>query len=142
MLTREQKEKLRHLSYSQFFLTEQNGVPLDIRNNQPVKIPDFSELQECVFREIRKLGFNEISRVIPWRANLIVRLFYKRHYQSDYPEIHNLYGYRCYARSGLSWVTGSQENFNPSKFVFRVWFFQDEYINYDCNFVDFYLKIK
>ena len=46
MLTREQKEKLRHLSYSQFFLTEQNGVPLDIRNHQPVKIPDFSELQE------------------------------------------------------------------------------------------------
>ncbi len=146
MLTREQKQQLNELSYSQIFFSEHNGIPLDNVHREPVSIPDFTELQEYAFQTIRGLGFTSINLVMPWRANLIVRLFYKRHYPYDCLEMHNLYGYLCYTRSGLSWVTDSNRGnlvlFDPSKCVHRCWFYQDEYVDYDCNFIDFYLKIK
>lgn len=114
MLTREQKQQLNELSYSQIFFSEHNGIPLDNVHREPVSIPDFTELQEYAFQTIRGLGFTSINLVMPWRANLIVRLFYKRHYPYDCLEMHNLYGYLCYTRSGLSWVTDSNTEFNQN----------------------------
>lgn len=149
MLTREQKQQLNELNDFKFFFNERNGIALDNLSKEPVYFPNSKETLFRVIDQIRDLGFASItvlSSPTKYKANVILRVYSKRHQPYDCKEIHNLYGHYCFVRHWFSWITtsprGDTMHRNPKKASLRVWFYQDEYVDYDCDFVDFYLKIK
>lgn len=169
MLTREQKQQLRNLSEFKFFFNERNGIVMDNTGEKTVHFPSTEEIRSNVFNQIRNLGFTSITVVnTPRKANVILRIVSKKHQPYDGKEIHNLYGNYCFVRYGFSWIItcphgeirktkvdspipfswlttspcGNTFYRNAEKASIRIWFYQDEYVEYDCDFVDIYLKIK
>lgn len=147
MLTHEEKKQLRKLSEFKFFHTECNGVVMDDTSKESVHFPDVEEIRSYVFDQIQSLGFTSITMLnSPRKANVILRIYSKKDYRYDNNHIHNLYGHYCFVRHGLSWITttprGDIIHRDAQRAPLRVWFFQDEYRDYNCDFTDFYLKIK
>lgn len=150
MLTREQKQQLRNLSEFKFFHNECNGIVMDDTGKEPVRfLPDSTEIFLDVCDKIRNLGFTSIKVLgspVKYKANVILRIYSKKHQPYDCKEIHNLYGHYCFVRHGFSWITtsprGDAFRRNAKRAPIRIWFYQDEYVDYDCDFTDIYLKIK
>ncbi len=108
--------------------------------------PPFDELLHKARQAIKELGFDEINHVKPSSANCIIRVFMKKDYIYECSEKHNIYGFACFIKNKGKWVSysesGSTYEIDFSKFIFRFWFFQDEYVDYDCDFMDCYLKVE
>ena len=90
-------------------------------------------------------GFHEVNRVSPDDANCIIRVFNKCHYPYSENSIHNLCGFLCFTKSSNSiWVSTpstSPIELNFSKYIQRQYIFQDQYIDYNCDFFDSYVYV-
>ena len=119
---------------------EKEGKPVTYSGKEFV-IPSFPEIKEEICKEVLKLGFSKFEIVKPSKANCIIRVFQKLHYQYEYNQIYNLYGAFCYVRS----ADGFKRQhciIDYSECVIKLWLFQDEYIDINCDFFDCYVKIK
>lgn len=147
ILSKAESEKIRNIRFYQISFYEENGFPVDSRKKR-INFPSLEMLQEMAFNKILKSGFHEITRVSPNEANCIVRVFNKTHfaYGEDPSEIHNLCGFNCFTKNFNTWtsVTDSCKYFELdfSKCLNRQYLYQDEYIDYNCNFFDCYVCVK
>lgn len=88
---------------------------------------------------------DKVERVSPFRANIIVRVYQVRHYKYDFGSIYNLYGADCYVKNWFKWYTennGELFSLNHSKNCIRHWLYPDEYIDFNTEFIDIYLRGK
>jgi len=147
MLSKKQKESIRRIGLFEYSCREKKGQPITLDGNNFI-VPSLNEVKESVFQEILKLGFSKIERVEPNKANCIVRVFQKLHYHYDTDLTYNVYGASCYTLSHTGqWVTrpsGEIRDFkiNYSKYIIRHWLCQDEYVDFDLDFFDCYVKIS
>ena len=146
MLSKSQKESIRRIGIFEYACRERKGHPITHEGKDFI-IPAISEIKETAFQEILKLGFSNIEKVEPNKANCIVRIFKKLHYHYDNDLTYNIYGYTCFTLKAGSWVTHSLGAFQDfkidySKHILRHWLCQDEYIDFDLDFFDCYVKIS
>jgi len=143
MLNNNQKEKIRKIMLYEYALKERDGLAID-HTGKNFLIPTFPEIREIIFKQILELGFSKIEIVAPNKANCIIRVFQKLHYKYD-SLIYNLYGAHCFTLKSGKWISTSiSGNFeiDYSDFYSRHWLFQDEYIDFDLDFFDCYVKIS
>lgn len=147
MLTNKQKESIRNVKLYDYAFKEKNGKAIQY-NGKEFNIPSFEELKQSVFSEIFNLGFSKIKVVKPYKANCIIRVYQKLHYTYEFggeTDTYNLYGAHCYTLNNRKWITSAFQDdseINYSKCIIKHWLFQDEYIDLDCDFVDYYVKIS
>lgn len=108
--------------------------------------PDFLTLKQQAFERAIKAGFS-IEQTSPSNANCIIRLFSnKLRTKNQLGYIQMIYGFNFYTKTLNKWFTRETryEEFeiNFSKHEYRVWYFQDEYEDYECDFIDCYVKIS
>jgi len=141
MVTKEQKKKIRRINQFEAFYKEVEGIPF--QSNQAVHIPDVWAIKQVAINRILKLGFDNVSTVEPKYANCIIRIFTKRHFKYEMGEIHNVYGFNCFVKENGIWLSESNNLFkiNFLKHVITCWLSQDESVDYDCDFVDCYVRI-
>ena len=143
MLSRSQRQSIRRIYLFEYACREKSGQPIALNGSNFV-VPSFNEVKESVFQEILKLGFSSIERVEPNKANCIIRVFQKSHYHYDTDLTYNVYGYSCYTLSNTGqWVTSLADfKIDYSKHILRHWLCQDEYIDFDLDFFDCYVKVS
>lgn len=143
MLSKKQKESIRRIYLFEYACRERNGQPITLKGNNFV-VPSLNEIKESVFQEILKLGFSSIEQVEPNKANCIVRVFQKLHYHYDTDLTYNVYGASCYTLSHTGqWITSLADfKIDYSKHILRHWLCQDEYIDFDLDFFDCYVKVS
>ena len=149
MLTRKQKEQIRAVSLFKFATKERQGKAFNWDWTRFI-VPTLIEVEDLMCQEILKLGFSKVERVSPKRANCIIRVFHKLHYEyvhsRDWKEIYNIYGAACFTLNSGTWVsTGFGEKVTEidySKCVIRHWISQDKYIDFDFDFFDCYVEIS
>lgn len=95
MLSKSQRESIRCIGLFQYACREKKGQPIALDSSNFI-VPSFNEVKESVFQEILKLGFSNIERVGPNKANCIIRVFQKLHYHYDTDLIYNIYGFNCF----------------------------------------------
>jgi len=144
-LNQQQKETLRKIQLYCYSSQEKNGKP--ILNDVPFEMLDFPEIFEQAKSEIlSNKEFISVERTAPHKANCIIRVFSTKHYHYDDQLVYNIYGASCYTRLNMQWQTSPefQGNFVISykKHITRSWLCQDEYIDFDHNFVDYYVKVS
>ena len=153
-----QKDRIRRVHIFQISNREKLGTPVitkyissgkdgsqQIPIDEEMRILDPYELVKVVEEELRKCYVAEIEPASPLRANIIVRVYQKRHYKYDWGEFYNLYGADCYVRSWFRWVTESNGNLYPlnrKENRIKYWLYPDEYIIFDTDFIDIYFKGK
>lgn len=111
---------------------------------QSFVIPSFVEIKETIFNQLRASGFSHINFVHPSKANCIVRIFKSLNYKYE-DVFYDIYGAHCFTRKSGKWISmskGGEFEIDFSKFEIRHWLFQDEYIDFNIDFFDCYLKIK
>lgn len=146
MLSIGQKKEIRRICFFEYACREKDGKPITDHDKEFV-IPSLNEIKESIFKEILKLGFSSIERVGPNNANCIIRVFQKSHYHYDDVLTYNIYGAACFTQKSGQWVTssfgGSQDfKINFSQYIVRHWLHQDEYIDFDLDFFDCYVKVS
>ena len=83
-------------------------------------------------------------------ANCVIRVYQHLHGEDDDDSdlLYNLYGACCYTSGFLNcWhtfngYTGESIKIDFSKHIIRHWQCQDEYVLFECEFVDYYYKIS
>ena len=147
ILSKAESAKIREVHFYRISFYEKNAIPIDNQGNI-VNFPTLEELAKMAIEKILEAGFHEVKRVAPNDANCIIRVFNKLHYayQENMDEIHNLCGFNCFSKKLCAWVSiadnGDEFNLDFSKCVQRQWIYQDEYIDYDCNFFDCYVYVR
>lgn len=147
MLTDLQKEQIRNVKLYDYSYKEKKGKAITDNGKQFI-IPSFVELKQIIFSEIMKLGFSKIEIVKPSKANCIIRVYQKLHYNYDFPvetNTYNLYGAHCYTLKSGKWTTSAYQDdaiINFSEFTIRHWICQDDYIDFNCDFFDCYVQIS
>lgn len=147
MLTDVQKESIRNVDIYDYSLKEKKGKAINY-DGKKFNIPSFVELKQIIISEILKLGFSKVEIVKPSKANCIIRVYQKLHYNYDFPgetSTYNLYGAHCYTLKSGKWTTSAFQDdsiINFSEFIIRHWICQDEYIDFDCDFFDCYVQIS
>lgn len=142
MFTKEQKENIRTINLFEEFYGNKKGV--SFHNKKKVHIPDVWELKEQVIKSIIEKGFSKVERVEPKNANCIIRIFNNRKVEFGRDVMTNIYGFNCFVKEGGKWISESCNKFeiNFEKYEVGYWLCPDEYVTYDCDFVDFYVKIS
>lgn len=142
MLTKEQKKEIRNINLFEELVFNKKGISLD--NKKKVYIPDVWELKEQAIKRIKDKGFSKIERVEPDYANCVIRIFNKKEVGFGVNVITNVYGYNCFTKENGKWVSESCNKFEMDfeKYKVGYWLCSDEYITYDCDFVDVYVKIS
>ena len=143
MLSRDQRQSIRRIYLFEYACREKNGKPISLNGNNFV-VPSLTEVKESVFQEILNLGFTSIELVEPSKANCIIRVFQKLHYHYDVDLTYNVYGATCYTLNNVGqWVTSIADfKIDYSKYILRHWLCQDEYIDFDLDFFDCYVKVS
>lgn len=147
MLSKSQRESIRRIGLFEYACKEKKGQPIALDGSRFI-VPSLNEVKESIFEKILQLGFSSIERVEPNKANCIVRVFQKLHYHYDYDLTYNIYGATCYTLNNAGqWVTrpsGEIRDFkiDYSKHIIRHWLCQDEYVEFDLDFFDCYVKIS
>ena len=107
---------------------------------------DFLTLKQQAFEKVIKAGFS-IEQTSPSNANCIIRFFSNKlraKNQLGYTQI--IYGFYYYTKTFNKWFTSETHyeelEINFSKHEYRVWYFQDEYEDYECDFIDCYVKVS
>lgn len=143
ILSKKEAEKVRNISFYKICFNEKKGIPID-NDGKEMIFPTIEELQKMAFQKLSDKGFN-VERVSPSDANCIIHVFKKLHYPYE-DEIHNICGYDCFTKKINRWIStsdmGDDFELDFSKCVSRHWLYQDEYIDYDCDFFDVYVKIN
>ena len=142
-LSTHQREKLRNIRLYAYSTQEKKGKP--IINDMPFQMLDFQEIFERTKATIISEGFSSVERVSPKNSNCIIRAYKTNHYKYDDVLTHNIYGSYCYVRNGLEFTTidtqGETYPINYSHCRTRRWLCQDEYIDFEHDFVDYYVRI-
>lgn len=143
MLSKSQRESIRCINLFKYGCREKKGKPITLDGKEFI-IPSLSEVIESVSQEILKLGFSNIERIKPNKANCIIRVFQKLHYHYDNDLTYNVYGYTCYTLNNAGeWVTSKAHfKIDYSNHIIRHWLCQDEYIDFNLDFFDIYVKVS
>ena len=141
MVTKEQRDDIRSIKFYSEFVGTKEGISFD--NKKKVHIPGMLELKDMAFKRIIETGYSKIERVKPSLANCIVRVFYWRQNGISKNVMSCVYGYNCYVKENQKWLTGLDGNLeiNFSEHKIGRWVCPDDYIVYNCDFADFYVKI-
>ena len=106
--------------------------------DEPVQIKSIESLKQEAFSKIREQGFSLIQQVPEDTADCIVRIYYN--------ETLNISGYMCFTKKtkGFKTITlyGKKEPYCKSKCTIRLWKTDDEYIDLDCQYKDFFVKVS
>ena len=144
MLTTHEKNLLRS-TIQDFNLSfiEENGIP--IVNGNPTPIPTIEELRRMAYNQIYEQGFSLIQQSFENNADCILRVYRKLHYKYGEKKVFNLYGYMCFTKKTKGYKTlsiyGKKEPYSKSKCALKLWITDNEYIDFDCEFKDFCIKI-
>lgn len=148
LLTEKQRETLRNISIFEYSDREnRKGKPLR-PGNAEFKMLSSHEIFALICEKIVKNGFSEVKRVSPDEANCIIRVFEKKHMKdtsvSCRNRIYNIYGANCYTtKNSLGWISRKDDfPINYEEDLHRLWFFQDEYIDFKAEFFDVYVKVS
>lgn len=144
MLSKDDKKNLRNLQTYHCSYKEVNGKPV-ATDGTPFVIPDCDELLDKAIADIKLLGFKDVTRTSPYKANCIVRIFSTKHHKYDDELIYNIFGTIFYVRENCVWTAGFGSETFPiryDKFETSRWLCQDEQIIFKHHFVDFYLSIS
>ena len=142
MLTREEKELLRREVHYAIVM----GAEVIAHKR---RVPSVEELEEMAYEKIKKLGFSQIKRASPTKANCIVRIFRMENF--CYKKIPwektawDIYGFDCYTKRYDDWITECDEGVQPMNFeknTEMIPIMPEEYFLCDCNFYDIYLKVS
>lgn len=143
-LNTHQREQLRNIRLYACSSQEKRGKP--IINDMPFKMLEFQEIFENVKAAIISEGFSTVERVSPKKSNCIIRAYKTKHYKYDDVLTYNIYGSYCYVRNGLFFTTidtqGDTFSIDYAHCRTRRWLCQDEYIDFDHEFVDFYVRVS
>ena len=144
VLSKKEYERIRNIHFYKRSFFEKNGFPVDSKGKK-IEFPSLEELYKIAVKQILSEGFREVNRVSPDDANCIIRVFNKCHYPYSRKSIHNLCGFMCFTKNSNNiWTStcgNSQIELNFSKFIQRQYIFQDEYIDYNCDFFDSYVYV-
>ena len=145
MLTKKQREKIRNTNYLEIYNFEEKG--LSIQFKEKVHIPSFVELKNIAFNQILLKGFSKVEQVSPNNANCIIRIFCKMHCYDEFIKTHNLYGFYCFTKGKRNkWISYSQSQkvieLDFSDMTLHFLICQDQYVDYNCDFLDCYVKIS
>lgn len=149
MLTREQKYVLRRIGIYAYASIERNGKAYYIGKDgkeEEFIIPQFGEILQNIFSQIKAAGFSEIKRCSVRKANCIVRVYQDLHHEYDWGECYNMYGADCYTKTeNAQWVT--ETTITPSAMQFDMHLVtqnlsSDERIVFKTEFLDCPLLIS
>lgn len=133
ILSKSESEKVRKISFLKVS-TSTKEVPL----------PTQEELLRMAFQRISNKGFS-IERVAPNDANCIIRVFSKHDYSYD-NEIYNLCGFNFFTKKFNGWMSistrGDDFQLDYAKSLHRLWLYQDEYLDLECDFFDCYVQVN
>ncbi len=143
MLSKEDKQKIRGLQSYHCSIKEVKGRPVT-DDGKTFIIPSYPELLTKAIADIKELGFTNVTRTSPNKANCIVRVFSTKHHKYDSELTYNLFGTIFYTKSNCTWkaefgyntVDITYERFKSSR-----WLCQDEQVIFTHDFADFYLNI-
>lgn len=136
-------EKVSGVKIFEYASREIKGKAIDYKGKEFI-IPPLSQIKEQIFKKIYDAGFEKIEIVSPNKANCLIRIFQKLHYKYDY-SIYNVYGVSCYVLKKGKWILesdGTEFSLDYSKEKIKHWICQDDYIVFDMDFVDLYVKIS
>ena len=142
MFTNEQRIKIRNINSFEEFYGNKKGV--SFHNKKKVHIPNVWELKDEAIKRILEKGFTKVERVEPKRANCIIRIFNNHKEELGRDIMTEIYGFNCFVKEDGKWVAEGCNKFeiNFEKCEVGYWLCPDEYVTYDCNFTDFYVKIS
>ena len=133
ILSKNESEKIREISFLKIS-----------SSTKEIALPSQEELLKMAFQRISNKGFF-IERVAPNDANCIIRVFSKH----DYPynsEIYNLCGFNSFTKKFNNWMSistrGDDFQLDYTKSLHRLWLYQDEYLDLECDFFDCYIRIN
>lgn len=142
MLNRRQKEKIRRIEIYKYSVRERRGKAVD-DSGKEFKMLSFDEIRDEVYKMIREMGFSKIEYASPLNANCVIRVFQKKHYHYD-GMTYNVYGAQCFTKKDNQWTTknsSGETKINFSKCKFIHWICQYDYIDFDFDFFDCYVRI-
>lgn len=143
MLSRTEKQIIRRATACFTSIKEVKGKPVT-EDGKPFIIPTYPEILAKAMSDINALGFSNIRRTSPRKANCIVRVFSTQHYHYDDVLTYNVYGFTCYTKEKDVWVSEWNSGIfylDYSKFETTRWLCQDEQIVFNHDFADFFLHI-
>lgn len=140
MLTAAQKEAILRTNIKESFTKTINGKVLTPDKNDFTP-PSFFEIKKIILDKLQNVGLSKIECVKPYRANCIIRVYQQLDYRYE-DLIISMYGVKCYIKPNKIWITDNNSRIDFSKCIIRRWFFQDEYVDHDCDFFDCYVKIS
>lgn len=140
-LSATQRKILKNTQIYCYSHTEKKGQPL--LNDRPFDMLNFPEIFEQVKDMIISEGFSSVKRVSPIRSNCIIRVFRTEHYVFEAPNwVYNIYGANCYVKFLGTFHTCNDFPIDYSSCKTRSWICQDEYIDFDHQFVDYYVYVS
>lgn len=140
MLTATQKEAIQRINILETFTKTVNGRILT-PGKKDIIVPTFFEIKKSILNKLQPVGLTTIECVKPYRANCIIRVYQNLDYQYE-SLILSVYGVKCYVKVNNIWTTADNSKIDFSSFTLRQYFFQDEYIDHNCEFFDCYVKIR
>ena len=90
MLSKEDKQKIRRLQSYHCSIKEVKGKPVT-DDGKPFIIPSYPELLAKAIADIEELGFANVVRTSPNKANCIVRVFSTEHHKYNTELTYNLF---------------------------------------------------
>ena len=144
MFNRVHQEIVRDIRIHRYSCQERDGKPIT-EKGKPFIMLTPNQVKAEIEAEILSYGFSKIKKVSPTWANCIIRVYEKVRYDYEDGLVYNLYGAECYTQDRGVWVTrsgGDLYRINHAKSVHRHWICQDEYIDFDCDFFDTYVRIS
>lgn len=142
MTTKSQREKLRKI------MILECGVENIHRSSDTTHMrPTCENIKNEILKKMDdELGIKKLQRVSPYRANLVIRVFFKYYYEYE-EQYYHVYGANCFTkRSGNKFFTSITkcDDFGlcyPDFVVVRNTICQDEYIDMVCDYVDYYYLV-
>ena len=144
MVSKIKVEGLRELRIFEYALSK-DGKNITIFNDKDFIFLSFPEILKEMSERILKLGFTKIERVKPSKANCLIRVYSLKQYKYERDMVYDLYGSLCFTKKNGTWFTqGSigEYEIDYSKCIIRHWIVQDEYIDFECDYVDYYVRIE
>ncbi|MBR3133323.1 MAG: hypothetical protein IKG42_04590 [Clostridia bacterium] len=144
MLNLHEKNMLRStIQDFNFSLIEEDGCP--IIDGTPTKVPSFEELKKIAFRQIYEQGFSLIQQVQEGSADCIIRVYQKLHLELSSKSTINTYGFMCFTKKSKGFKTisiyGKKEPYYKSNCTIKYWITSEEYVNLECEFKDYFIRV-
>ena len=115
--------------------------------NVPIsELPQFSEILESMYEQIKKTGITKIKKCPPSEANCIIRVYQIIKDEPNSELFSNIYGAVCYTKSKNIWETSDGIKNYPLEYnkyyQLRIPLLPDETLIVNASYIDDYVKIK